>query len=63
MSSPADPTLRLLRAAMVFLLVSAFLVVALPLPVPMPLRLAVGAVDLIAAAVVWLAWRQRRGRR
>lgn len=60
---PTPPeTLRLLRLAALFFLVSAVLVVALPLPVPTPLRLAVGAVDLIAASVVWLAWRQRSRR-
>lgn len=61
---PATPeeTLRLLRVAFWFLLVAAVLVISLPLPVPLPVRLAVGATDLVAAAVVWLAWRQRRGR-
>lgn len=58
MPTPAE-TLRLLRVAMWFLLGAAILVLALPLPVPLPVRLAVGTVDLIAAAVVWLAWRQR----
>jgi hypothetical protein len=54
-----DDKLRLLRIALCFLLGAAVLVVVLPLPVPLPIRLAVGATDLIAAAVVWLAWRQR----
>ncbi len=61
MPAPAD-TLRLLRFAMWFLLAAGLLVLALPLPVPLPVRLATAAVDLIAAAVVWLALRQRRGK-
>lgn len=61
MSDPAAH-LRLLRIAMFFLLGAALLVLVLPLPLPPPLRLAVASTDLIAAAVVWLAWRQRRGR-
>lgn len=61
MTDPADK-LRLLRFAMWFLLGAALLVLVLPLPVPLPLRLAVAATDLVAAAVVWLAWRQRSAR-
>lgn len=49
--------LRLLRVAMWFLLGAALIV--LVLPIPLPLRLAVASTDLVAAAVVWLAWRQR----
>lgn len=59
---PFDPRLRLLRIAFWFLLAAALLVICLPLPVPLPVRLAVGAVDLIAAAVVGLAWWQRTRR-
>ena len=55
-----DDNLRLLRRAMWLLLAAGLLVLAVPLPVPMPVRLATAAVDLIAAAVVWLALRQRR---
>jgi hypothetical protein len=55
---PADK-FRLLRIAMWFLLAAALLVLVLPLPVPFPLRLAVASTDLVAAAVVWLALRQR----
>ncbi len=63
MPPPAhDDQLRLLRIAFWFLLGAAVLVVALPLPVPLPVRLAVGATDLIAAAVVGLAWYQRARR-
>jgi hypothetical protein len=58
--TPAE-SLRLLRVAMWFLLGAALLVLVLPLPILLPLRLAVASTDLIAAAVVWLAWRQRRG--
>jgi hypothetical protein len=58
MTDPADK-LRLLRIAMWFLLGAALLVLVLPLPVPLALRLAVASTDLVAAAVVWLAWRQR----
>lgn len=61
MPAPVD-TLRLLRFAMWFLLAAGLLVLALPLPVHLPVRLATAAVDLIAAAVVWLALRQRRGK-
>jgi hypothetical protein len=59
MPSPAD-TLRLLRLAMWLLLSAGLLVLAVPIPVPLPVRLATASVDLIAAAVVWLALRQRR---
>jgi hypothetical protein len=58
----SDEKLRLLRIAMWFLLGAAVLILVLPLALPLPLRLAVAATDLIAASVVWLAWRQRRGR-
>lgn len=61
MPAPAD-TPRLLRFAMWFLLAAGLLVLALPLPVPLPVRLTVASVDLVAAAVVWLALRQRRGK-
>lgn len=54
------PKARLYRFAFWFLLAAAVLVIALPLPIPFPVRLAVGLTDLIAAAVVWLAWRQSR---
>jgi len=60
---PEDPKLRVLRIAMWMLLGSAVLVVALPLPIPFPIRLAVAGTDIIAAAVIWLAARQRAGRR
>ena len=60
-ASSADK-LRLLRIAFWFLLAAAVTVIALPLPVPLPVRLAAGATDLIAAAVVGLAWRQRSRR-
>lgn len=58
MNAPAQK-LRLLRVAMWFLLAAALLVLVLPLTVPLPVRIAVAATDLIAAAVAWLAWRQR----
>jgi hypothetical protein len=41
-------------------LIVGLLVLAVPIPVPLPVRLATASVDLIAAAVVWLALRQRR---
>jgi hypothetical protein len=50
---------RALLIAVWCLLASALLFAALPLPLPRPLRLAVVGADVIAAAVVWLAWRQR----
>jgi hypothetical protein len=56
-SSPQN--LRLLRIALWFFLGAALLVLVLPVPLPLPVRLAVAGTDLIAAAVVWLAWRQR----
>jgi hypothetical protein len=58
MSAPMQK-LVYLRFAMWFLLIAALLVLLLPLPVPLPVRIAVATVDLIAAAVVWLALRQR----
>jgi hypothetical protein len=61
-SSPAPDKARLLRIACGFLLAAAVLVLVLPLPVPLPVRIAVAATDLIAAAVVWLALRQRTKR-
>ncbi len=60
MSAPI-PKLIYLRFAFWFLLTAALLVLVLPLPVPYPVRIAVACVDLIAAAVVWLALRQRAG--
>lgn len=60
---PADPKLRILRIAMWMLVASAVIVVVLPLPVPLPIRLMVAGADLIAAAVIWLAARQRADRR
>lgn len=60
---PEDPKLRTLRIAMWMLLGAALLLVVLPLPVPLPVRLVVAGTDVIAAAVVWLAARQRTGRR
>ena len=50
---------RALLIAVWCLLGAALLVAALPLPMPMPLKLAVASSDVIAASVVWLAWRQR----
>lgn len=60
---PEDSKLRLLRIVMWMLVAAAVLVVALPLPVPLPVRLAVAGSDLIAASIIWLAIRQRAGRR
>lgn len=60
---PEDPKLNILRIAMWMLIGSAVLVVILPIPVPLPIRLMVAGADLIAAAVIWLAARQRAGRR
>ncbi len=50
---------RFLLIAVWFLLGSALLFAALPLPLPRYLRLTIAGADLIAASVVWLAWRQR----
>ncbi len=60
---PADPKPNILRIAMWMLVGSAVLVVVLPLPIPLPIRLMVAGADLIAASVIWLAARQRAGRR
>ncbi|MCU0791347.1 MAG: hypothetical protein MUE42_00505 [Opitutaceae bacterium] len=60
MISRQDIKLRNLRIAFWALLTAAALVAALPLPIPIPLRIAVASIDLIAAAVVWLALRQAR---
>jgi hypothetical protein len=57
--NPTPQNLRLLRVALWFFLGAAVLVLLLPVPLPLPVRLAVAGTDLVAAAVVWLAWRQR----
>jgi hypothetical protein len=41
------------------LVVSALCIVILPIPLPLPLRLAVGFIDLVAAAAIWLIGRQK----
>tara|TARA_R110002111_G_scaffold106806_1_gene165206 strand:- start:1413 stop:1628 length:216 start_codon:yes stop_codon:yes gene_type:complete len=41
------------------LVVSALCIVLLPIPLPLPVRLAVGFIDLIAAAAIWLIGRQK----
>lgn len=60
---PIDPKLRVLRIAMWMLVGSAVLLVILPLPIPLQIRIAVAGTDLIAAAAIWLAARQRANRR
>jgi hypothetical protein len=62
--SPAEEQkLLLLRVAMWMLLGAALIVLLLPLPLPPLVRFSVAATDLVAAAVVWLARRQRLGPR
>jgi len=41
------------------LVVSALCIVLLPIPLPLPVRLAVGFIDLVAAAAIWLIGRQK----
>ena len=50
---------KLLAATIVFLAISAALVLLLPLKLPLPVRLAVAGTDIIAALVVFVAWRQQ----
>jgi lysylphosphatidylglycerol synthetase-like protein (DUF2156 family) len=47
--------------ACVLLLICAIVLVLLPIPVPRPLRIAVASIDVIIAAVLWLAARQHFG--
>ena len=53
---------RMMRIATGMLCIAAVVVLVLPLPIPFPLRLAVAFTDLIAAAVVYLAYRQQASR-
>lgn len=41
------------------LVVSALCIVLLPIPLPLPVKLAVGFIDLVAAAAIWLIARQK----
>lgn len=41
------------------LVVSALCIVLLPISLPLPVRLAVGFIDLVAAAATWLIGRQK----
>jgi len=51
----------MLKIVIGFLLLASVLVVALARSISLPLRLFVGSLDLIAAAVVWLVLRQKFG--
>ena len=48
-----------MRASLIFLVLSAVLILVLPIPLPMPLRLAVAGIDLIAALVIFAIYHQR----
>jgi len=50
---------KLMVATIVFLAVAALLVLLLPLKLPLPVRLAVAGTDIIAALIVFVAWRQQ----
>jgi len=50
---------KLMIATIVFLAVAAALVLLLPLKLPLPVRLAVAGTDIIAALVVFVAYRQQ----
>jgi hypothetical protein len=52
----------MLQVTVGILVASAVAVLLLPVPLPQPVRLAVVAIDLVAAAVIWLLGRQRYGR-
>lgn len=66
LQDPESPAARKRREQTRFLYIAAWLLLGsalvfalLPLPIPRPIRIAVAGADLIAASVVWLAWRQR----
>jgi hypothetical protein len=44
------------------LVIGAVLLLILPIPLPRPLRVGLAAIDLIAAATVWLVGRQKFNR-
>ena len=50
----------MLVTTMVVLLLAVVLVLVLPIKLPLPLRLAVAGTDLIAAMIVFVAWRQTK---
>ena len=50
----------MLIATIAILLIAIVLVLILPIKLPFPLRLAVAGTDLIAALVVFVAWRQAK---
>ncbi|MEY3773524.1 MAG: hypothetical protein RLZZ129_304 [Verrucomicrobiota bacterium] len=67
---PTDPrTSRLARQKLVLwltctaLVVGAVLLLVLPVPLPWPPRIGLAALDLIAAATLWLVGRQHFNRR
>ena len=49
---------KILAATLVILALAVVLVLVLPMKLPFPLRLAVAGTDLIAALIVFVAWRQ-----
>ena len=59
MASP-EQRQKMLIATMVILLLAVVLVLILPIKLPFPLRLAVAGTDLIAALVMFVAWRQSK---
>ena len=59
--TPAEKIARqkkTLTFLIVLLAVGAVLIAALAKKIPLPLRLLVAAIDLVAAAVLWVAMRQ-----
>lgn len=53
----------LLSAAVWIFVIAALAVLMLPIALPRPIRLAIAAIDLVAAAIIWLLARQRFGPR
>ncbi len=60
--SSIDQKKKMMVATIAFLAVAAGLVLILPISLPLPVRLAVVGTDIIAALVVFVAWRQQRPR-
>ena len=54
---------RTLAGLIILLAIGAVLVATLATRIPLPMRLLVSAIDLVAAAVLWLAMRQASGKK